>query len=188
TINGVINAIKDEIRYVEPDDPPEVKPFKEQKSNSQGVSVKGVDNLMIRFGHCCNPLPGDDIIGYITKGKGITVHRRDCNSLRHGADSARCIEVSWEGGSESRFQAEIEVYAQDRDRLTTDIMNAIADTKSTINSVYGRSGKHGMAHVNVKIEVKSNEHLEFIINKLRKIRDVNRVRRVIHGKPQEEKL
>ncbi len=186
TINGVINAIKDEIRYVEPAEIPEVKPFKEHKANSLGVGVKGIDNLMIRFGHCCNPLPGDDIIGYITKGKGITVHRRDCNSLQHGTDPARYIDVFWEEGNDSRFQAEIEVYAQDRDRLTTDVMTAIADTKSTINSVYGRSAKNGMAHVNVKIEVKSNDHLDFIINKLRKIRGVSRVRRVIHGKHQED--
>lgn len=185
-LNGVINFIKDEIRYEEPQAPPEVKPFKEQKINSQGVSVKGVDNIMIRFGHCCNPLPGDEIVGYITKGKGITVHRQDCNSLRHGVDPERRIEVFWQEGASSRFQAEIEVYSQDRDHLTTDIMNAIADTKSAINSVFGRSGKNGMAHVNVKIEVDSNEHLEFIINKLRKIRGVNRVRRVIHGKTQKE--
>lgn len=185
-INGVINAIKDEIRYEEPPEVPEVKPFKEQRSNSLGVSVKDVDNIMIRFGRCCNPLPGDEIIGYITKGKGITVHRKDCNSLKHGVDEARFIEVFWAESTDSRFQAEIEVYAQDRDRLTTDVMTAISDTKSGINSVFGRSGKNGMAHVNVKIEVKSNEHLEFIINKLRKLRGVSRVRRVIHGKHQEE--
>lgn len=186
-INAVINAIKDEIRYEEPKEVPEVRPFVEHKNSTMGVYVKGIDNLLIRFGHCCNPLPGDDIVGYITKGKGVTVHRRDCSSLQHNVDYNRFITVNWEGETSGKFQAEIEVSSMDRERLTMDIMTAIAETKSAINSVYGRSAKGGIAYVNVKIEVKSNEHLEYIINKLRKIKGVNRVRRVIHGKGKQNK-
>ncbi|MEG2657710.1 MAG: bifunctional (p)ppGpp synthetase/guanosine-3',5'-bis(diphosphate) 3'-pyrophosphohydrolase, partial [Clostridiales bacterium] len=187
TIHSVITSIKDEIKYEEPHIVPEVKPFLAHKNtNTMGISVKGVDNLMIRFGHCCNPLPGDDIVGYITKGKGVTVHRRDCISFLHTADPNRCLEVEWDNSLGGKFQAEIEVYSQDRDHLTTDVMNAIAETKSNINSVFGRSAKDGMAHVNVKIEVKSNQQLDFIINKLQKIKGVTRVRRVIHGKGKDK--
>ncbi len=182
SLSNVMATIKEEAKLeTTPAPPPEVRPFREAKSGS-GVSVKGVDNLMVRLGHCCNPLPGDPITGYVTRGKGITVHRADCTSLNAHTDKNRLIEVSWEGEEGSHFQAEIEVEAVNRDRLTIDIMTAIADTKTAINTTYGRAAKNNTAIVNVRIEVKSNEHLEYIMDKIRKIKDVTGVRRVIHGK------
>ncbi len=185
-INAVIATIKDELRFEEPKPQPETKPFQEHRGNHIGVSVRGVDNVMIRFGHCCNPLPGDEIIGYITRGKGIPVHRKDCNSVGANVDPNRLIEVEWVGETDGKFQAEIEVEAFDRDRLTTDIMLAISETKSAINSVFSRSIKTGSALVNMKIEVKSHQHLDYIINKIRKIKGVTEVHRVIHGKQHEK--
>lgn len=185
TINAVINGIKEEIKYEDPKkSAPEVKPFVE-KSGHHGIVVKGADNVMVKFAHCCNPLPGDPIIGYITRGTGITVHRHDCANVK-GFDKNRLIEVEWEDVYSTNFQAEIEVIAYDRDHLTMDIMSAISDTKTTINAVYGRSTKDGMAVVNIKMEVKSNSHFDFICNKIRRIKDVVEVRRVIHSKHREE--
>lgn len=184
TINAVINGIKEDIKYEDPKKSgPEVKPFVE-KQGHHGIVVKGADNVMVKFAHCCNPLPGDLIIGYITRGSGITVHRRDCGNVK-GFDKNRLIDVEWEDVYSTNFQAEIEVLAYDRDHLTMDIMSAISDTKTTINAVFGRSTKDGMAMVSVKMEVKSNSHFDFICNKIRRIKDVVEVRRVIHGKNRE---
>ncbi|HMM05807.1 MAG TPA: bifunctional (p)ppGpp synthetase/guanosine-3',5'-bis(diphosphate) 3'-pyrophosphohydrolase [Clostridiales bacterium] len=184
TVNAVLNGIKEEIKYEDPKKTaPEVKPFVEKRGH-HGIVVKGADNVMIKFAHCCNPLPGDPIIGYITRGAGITVHRRDCGNVK-GFDKNRLIAVEWEDVYSTNFQAEIEVLAYDRDHLTMDIMSAISDTKTTINAVYGRSAKDGMAVVSIKMEVKSNSHFDFICNKIRRIKDVVEVRRVIHGKHRE---
>ncbi len=181
TINAVINGIKEEIRYEEPKVVPELKPYVDKKGH-HGIIVKGADNVMIKFGHCCNPLPGDPIVGYITRGSGITVHRRDCVNVGENADPHRFIEVEWEDVYNTNFQAEVEVIAMDRDHLTMDVMTAISDTKTVINKVFGRSMKNGTAIVNVKIEVKSNSHFEYICNKLRRIKGVVEVKRVIHGR------
>ena len=180
TINTVINGIKDEVRYEEPKSAPEIKPYVEKKGH-HGIVVKGADNVMIKFGHCCNPLPGDQVVGFITRGSGITVHRRDCINVCNG-DPHRFIEVEWEDVYNTNFQAEIEVISIDRDRLTTDVMSAIADTKTVINTVFGRSMKDGTAILNLKMEVKSNSHFEYICNKIRRIKGVMEVKRVIHGK------
>ncbi|MBQ2763627.1 MAG: bifunctional (p)ppGpp synthetase/guanosine-3',5'-bis(diphosphate) 3'-pyrophosphohydrolase [Firmicutes bacterium] len=180
TINTVINGIKDEVRYEEPKSAPEIKPYVEKKGH-HGIVVKGADNVMIKFGHCCNPLPGDQVVGFITRGSGITVHRRDCINVCNG-DPHRFIEVEWEDVYNTNFQAEIEVISVDRDRLTTDVMSAIADTKTVINTVFGRSMKDGTAILNLKMEVKSNSHFEYICNKIRRIKGVMEVKRVIHGK------
>ncbi|MBR5329033.1 MAG: bifunctional (p)ppGpp synthetase/guanosine-3',5'-bis(diphosphate) 3'-pyrophosphohydrolase, partial [Firmicutes bacterium] len=180
TINTVINGIKDEVHYEEPKSAPEIKPYVEKKGH-HGIVVKGADNVMVKFGRCCNPLPGDQVVGYITRGSGITVHRKDCVNVCNG-DPHRFIEVEWEDVYNTNFQAEIEVVSIDRDRLTTDVMSAIADTKTVINTVFGRSMKDGTAILNLKMEVKSNSHFEFICNKIRRIKGVMEVKRVIHGK------
>ena len=180
-IASVINGIKEEIRYEDHSEVPQVKPFKEQRGH-HGVYVQGADNLKLRFAHCCNPLPGDQIVGYITKGTGITVHRRDCSAITSASvDTNRLLEVSWEENYNTNFQSEIEVYADDSGHLTVDVMQAISDTKTTINTVFARVLKDGMVMVNIKIEVKSNDHFEYICNKIRKIKGVVQVRRVIHG-------
>ena len=181
TINAVINGIKEEIRYEEPKTVPEIKPYVDKKGH-HGIIVKGADNVMIKFGHCCNPLPGDPIIGYITRGAGITVHRRDCVNVGENADPNRFIDVEWEDVYNTNFQAEVEVISVDRDHLTMDVMTAISDTKTVINKVFGRSMKDGTAIVTLKIEVKSNSHFEYICNKLRRIKGVMEVKRVIHGR------
>lgn len=180
TINTVINGIKDEVRYEEPKSAPELKPYVEKKGH-HGIVVKGADNVMVKFGRCCNPLPGDQVVGFITRGNGITVHRRDCVNVCNG-DPHRFIEVEWEDVYNTNFQAEIEVISIDRDRLTTDVMSAIADTKTVINTVFGRSMKDGTAILNLKMEVKGNSHFEYICNKIRRIKGVMEVKRVIHGK------
>lgn len=141
---------------------------------SQGIRVKGVDDVMIRLSRCCNPLPGDPIVGYITRGRGVSIHRTDCpNANYHLTEEVgRIVDVAWDEESESTYQVEIEVLALDRARLTTDVMNAIADMKIPINSVHGRSIKQGQAMINLKLEIKNLNQLNHIFDKVKRVKDV----------------
>jgi guanosine-3',5'-bis(diphosphate) 3'-pyrophosphohydrolase len=163
--------------------PPELKPWKDTGKHSKGILVRGVDNAMVRLSRCCNPLPGDPIIGYITRGRGVSIHRVDCPNVvqNYQHEKERLIEVSWDTGSEGFYQVEIEAISLDRPRLAMDIMTAIADTKTTINSVHARATKNKLASVNVKIEIRSLDHLDYIMNKLRRLKDVIEVKRVTPG-------
>ncbi len=148
---------------------------------TSGVTVKGERNLAVHLSHCCNPLPGDKIIGYITRGRGISVHRADCPNIAYHSqeERERMIEVSWEAGTPATYQVEIEVKALDRPQLTTDIMNTIMDTKTIINAVNARSKKDKMALVNLKLEIRDLEHLYSVIQKVSRVSDVLEVHRVV---------
>jgi len=144
------------------------------KIGGNGVIVKGVDDVMVRLSRCCNPLPGDRIIGYVTRGRGVSIHRDDCpNAKYHLTEEAgRIVEVEWEEETQSSYLVEIEVIAFDRARLTTDVMNAIADLKVPINSVHARAVKQGQAMINLKIEVKSLQQLNLVFDKVKRVKDV----------------
>jgi GTP pyrophosphokinase len=146
-----------------------------------GVSVKGEKDLVVRLAHCCNPLPGDQIIGYITRGRGITIHRADCTNVAHYYlnEPERLIEVNWDAENTATYQAEIEVKALDRPRLTMDILNTITDSKTIINAVNSRAKKNKMALVNLKIEIRDLEHLYAIMQKVSQLSDVLEVHRVV---------
>jgi GTP pyrophosphokinase len=146
----------------------------------QGVRVRGADDVMIRFARCCNPLPGDSIVGYITRGRGVSVHRCDCPNITYHMqeEQGRIVDVAWDENSESTYQVEIEVLAADRSRLTTDIMNTIADMKVPINAVRARATRNSQATVNLKIEIRSLSQLNQIKEKVKRVKDVVDVFRV----------
>jgi len=160
-----------------------VKPWSGYGKPSHGIRVKGIDNLDIRLAHCCNPLPGDAIIGYITRGRGVTVHRSDCPNINHHREmeKERIIEVAWDTEAEATYQVHIEALALDRSNLTMDIMAAVMDTKTIINSVHARATKNGQALVDLKVEIRSLEHMQYILDKIRRIRDVLEVKRIVPG-------
>jgi GTP pyrophosphokinase len=160
-----------------------VKPWSGYGKPSHGIRIKGLDNLDIRLAHCCNPLPGDAILGYITRGRGISVHRIDCPNINHHRETEkeRIIEVAWGDTSDATYQVHIEALALDRPNLAMDIMAAVADTKTIINSVHARATRNDQALVDLKIEIRSLEHLNYIMDKIRRIRDVMEVKRVIPG-------
>lgn len=151
------------------------------KVRSKGVRVKGLDNMAVRFSHCCNPLPGDMIMGYVTRGRGVSIHRMDCPNLvayRHN-EPERIIEVSWEAHNYTGYQVEIEVRAMDRPRLTTDVMNTITDSRIPISSVYARANKNKQAIINLTLEIPNVDYLQSLLQKIKRVRDVTEVRRVI---------
>ncbi len=146
-----------------------------------GVRVNGVKDLAVHLSHCCNPLPGDQIMGYITRGRGVSVHRSDCPNIAHhlSGEIERIIDVSWDQDAPATYQVEIEVEAFDRPHLATDIMTTITDTRTVINAVNARAMKNRMARVNLKLEIRNIEHLYTVIQKVSHVNDVLEVHRVV---------
>lgn len=150
--------------------------------DTTALRIKGVDDVAIRLARCCNPLPGDKVAGYITRGRGVSVHRKDCPNLQGYLKNEpdRIIEVEW-SDDRGMFNVEIEVKAYDRDRLTTDVMTVIADMKIHINSVYSRVTKNDEAVINLKLEIKDINRLYAAMQRIKKVKDVLEVRRVLPG-------
>lgn len=148
-----------------------------------GVLCKGEAGLMVRMARCCNPVPGDPIIGFITKGSGISVHRADCPNMRPGAcDVERLIEVEWDGATSEAFQATIEVDAYDRNGLLMDVMATLSELKINVVNVNSRLDEvEKQVHMSLDIDVKDVPQLEFVMTKLRRVREVYTVRRTRGG-------
>ncbi len=184
----IITRLKDDLQKLKklpedslfPDSIVETKKVRDNKKPQYGIKVRGVEDVMIRLSHCCNPLPGDLIIGYITRGRGVSVHRIDCpNALYHmQEEQGRIVDVSWDKDPDTTYQVEIEVFAVDRSRLAMDVMTTVADMKITINSVRARAVRNNNALVNLKIEIKSLEQLKSVIEKVKRIKEVLDVYRV----------
>ncbi|MFC4600366.1 RelA/SpoT family protein [Cohnella hongkongensis] len=154
----------------------------EKKRGSHGVSVKGVDNLLVRFARCCNPVPGDDIIGYITRGRGVSVHRTDCPNIPTGEDgeeTARVIEVEWEDSVDANYSVEIEILGHDRRGLLNEVLQAVSESKTNIAAVSGRSDKNKLAIMHMTILIRNKEHLQSVVDKIKRVKDIFSVQRMM---------
>ncbi|AFM01322.1 MULTISPECIES: bifunctional (p)ppGpp synthetase/guanosine-3',5'-bis(diphosphate) 3'-pyrophosphohydrolase [Desulfitobacterium] len=150
---------------------------------SQGVRVKGVDNILIRFSRCCNPLPGDDIVGYITRGRGVSIHRRECDNIKFHSqeEQARMVEVIWDTEVESIYPVDLEIFALDRPRLVTDVMNVVVESRTNILAINARVAKDKSTHIQLSIEIRNLGHLYNVMQKIRRVKDVTSVERVHLG-------
>ena len=147
-----------------------------------GVIIEGVDNLLIRLSRCCNPVPGDDIVGYITKGRGISVHRKDCPNVQlPESEHNRLIEVDWEDTANTgqQYDTELVVEGYNRNGLLNEVLNVINSTTKSLNSVNGKVDANKMATISVNIGIMNTQQLDFIVDKIKQIPDVYSVRRVI---------
>lgn len=144
----------------------------------QGVRIKGIDNVKIRFSKCCNPVPGDEIVGYITRGRGVSVHRTDCPNIIVSDDAERFIEVEWDFDKKVSYQAEIQIKATDRSGLLADITQKITDANLAVISLNARTSKDKVVFINLLLEIRDIEELREVIKKIRKIRNVMDVYRV----------
>lgn len=151
------------------------------KRSSTGVRVKGVDNLLIRLSKCCNPIPGDEIIGYITKGRGVSVHRKDCPNVQSGSLD-RIIDVEWEGhaGNRKEYNVDLEINAFDRPALLNDVLQAVNETKTNITAVTGRTDRNKMALIHISIAIHNVAHLQKVVDRIKQISDVYAVRRIMN--------
>lgn len=155
---------------------------KRNKNNNNGIKVKGVENLLVRFARCCNPVPGDLIIGYITRGRGVSVHRMDCQNIPFGTDSEeadRVIEVEWVDESSANYSVDIEITGSDRRGLLNEVLQAVSETKTNISAVSGRTGKNKMAIMHITVLISNTEHLTSVVDKIKKIHDIYSVQRIM---------
>ncbi len=157
------------------------KPREQQnkkKFPENGVVVKGIENCLVRIAKCCNPVPGDDIVGYITRGRGVSVHRNDCSNVTNTIDGDnRLIEVSWYTAKNASYNANITIMANDRTALLMDITNAIAELKTPLKAINARTTREQIAIMNLTLEITNTEQLEKIIKKIRKVESVFEVTR-----------
>lgn len=174
----VISKFKD---YVPEKDLEKKHSHSRQKSSSvdKGISVKGMDDMLVRMAKCCNPVPGDDIVGYITRGRGVSVHREDCKNLKNLAESEpeRIIEVSWERGRTESYQVDLRIDAVNKSALLNDITHIIKEEKINLLSVMARTSDQNRAVVNLSLELSSTEHMHDIMKKIESISGVLNVSR-----------
>ncbi len=143
-----------------------------------GISVKGLENLLVRISRCCNPVPGDEIVGYITRGRGISVHRVDCPNIADLArEPERRIDVQWNTLDESSYPVELAIEAIDRTNLLTSVMNAITEGRTNIEAVNARTTDEKMALINLVVSIHDVEHMQDIMGRLKRVEGVLGVRR-----------
>ena len=147
--------------------------------NGTGVLVKGEAGVMVRMAKCCSPVPGDDIIGYITRGRGVSIHRSDCTSLGHTPeDLERMIEVSWDGSFGESFHVGIDIQAYDRNGLLMEVMAVLSELKITITNINAKVQEDTKTvSINVVVDIRDISQLDFVMTKLRRIREVYTVQR-----------
>jgi GTP diphosphokinase / guanosine-3',5'-bis(diphosphate) 3'-diphosphatase len=178
------------IRLLEPEEPEEaeleeleeeVAPRRRPRHRGKGVIVAGHDDLLVRLARCCTPVPGDQIIGFLTRGRGVSVHRRDCpntDALRT-ADEGRMIDVSWDTRQTGIFVATIQVEALDRAKLLRDVTSAISDQGIHILSSTSRTGRDGIALLSFSFELADAAHLEHVLQSIRRVESVFDAYRVV---------
>lgn len=160
----------------------EIRQIPAAKKRDSGVRVEGIDNLLIRLSRCCNPVPGDDIVGFITKGRGVSVHRTDCPNVHTSDAKERLITVDWESSIHDRreYNVEIEILGYDRRGLLNEVLQAVNETKTNISAVSGKSDRNKMATINMSISISNISHLQKVVERIKQISDIYSVRRVMN--------
>ncbi len=156
------------------------EPRKRSQKPGSGVIVKGEEDVLVRLARCCNPVPGDPIVGYITRGRGVSVHRKDCrNVVVYGlGEDERMIEVAWDNTDKGSYHVHLEISAMDRAGLLNDVMTVLSEMKISADWVSARGTKNRMATIDLVLEVNSLEQLDFIMSKIRRIKDLYDIWRV----------
>ena len=150
----------------------------QNKSSKTGIVVKGIDNCLVKLSKCCNPLPGDSIIGYITKGRGVSVHRSDCVNVKDLlSEEGRIIDVSWYNDTKASYHVDIEVLANDRNGLLADIIKELSNAKVTVIEVNSKVNKNKTALTELTVELENLDELNNALKALRKVESVYEVRR-----------
>ncbi|MDF2587031.1 MAG: relA, partial [Anaerocolumna sp.] len=145
-----------------------------------GIVVEGIHDVAVRFSKCCSPVPGDEIVGFVTRGRGVSIHRTDCINLMNLSeeDRARLIEAEWnvnldkaQGGGEL-YTAEIKIYANNRSGVLVDVSKILTENKIDVTSMNVRTNKQGTATISIGFEINGVEQLRMIVAKLRNVESV----------------
>jgi guanosine-3',5'-bis(diphosphate) 3'-pyrophosphohydrolase len=156
-------------------------PAAPKQTSSQGIIVKGEGNMLVRMSRCCNPVPPDPIVGFITRGRGVSIHRADCSNLQDvGIDPARFIEVEWAQDAESAYQAELHLDIHDRAGMLVEVSSIISNMNIHMVAINARS-KNNVAAITLTVEIKNKAQLDNLIKQFKKMSDMIRVYRVNAG-------
>ena len=185
TPNKIISKMLEEYRKTHKEDDVEEKIEElskqkavRRKTPDTGIIVKGIDNCLVKLSKCCNPVPGDEIVGYITKGRGVSVHRKDCKNVKELlSEENRMIDVSWYNDKPSAYNVDIAVFSNDRDGLLADIIAVIASQKTPLMAVTSKVSKERIVLTELTIEVQNIAQLNNTIKALRKVDSVYDVKR-----------
>ena len=181
----VIARILEEYRKVHKEENVEEKIEELSKSKPQtkpsksGIIVKGIDNCLVKLSKCCNPVPGDNIVGYITRGRGVSIHRANCKNIKDffQDEESRMIDVSWVTEKKASYNVDIEVFSNDRDGLLADIISKISATKSKLIAISSRANKEKIVTTELTVEVENLEELNEVLKAIRKVDSVYEVKR-----------
>lgn len=159
----------------------ELRPKKSKANASHGILVKGEEGIMVKLARCCNPIPGDPIVGYITRGSGVSVHRADCPNVlsNNPNEQSRLIEVSWDVGINSVYKVNIVINSMNETGMMAEIMTATSEAKINIFSLNCRTDKNKNATTHIGLDITSLEQLEYIMNRIRRMKGVYSVERVV---------
>lgn len=188
TAAQVITRIKEEFRKKEQDGDKNWRVLEKQQAPAKkvktehrkpGIEVKGVKEILVRFAKCCNPVPGDSIVGFITKGRGVSVHRKDCKNFENlcSQEPEKVVDVNWTGEHTTDFLADIQIQAYDRPGLLAEITLAIANFKIGVRSINARIGKNNIVVISLTLHVNDVEQLDKVMKDFRKLHGVTDVYR-----------
>lgn len=153
-----------------------------QHKGTDGVVVEGIDNCLVKFAKCCSPLPGDEIVGFITRGFGVSIHKKDCEnvqaSLANPENKGRWVNAHWEEAVQENYKATLELVAMDRDGLVGDVAVALGELRVPIYALSARAADNGRAAMSATLGISSTEHLNSVVAKLRRVKDVISVTRI----------
>jgi len=181
-IAQVLKALYPDVEPGTPEQPQKTSAFERlvhrMRGSSKGVRIQGVDGLMVRYSQCCQPVPGDPVVGYVTRGRGVSIHRQDCpNVLLLSAEPERRLDIDWQEAKGERFLVRLALEASDRRGLYADVAEAVTDTGTNVKSMELRSGDGGGVSGSVLVEVENLVHLQKIIRAVRRVKGISEVSR-----------
>lgn len=190
TVNGVISRLielyKKDLKEITPPDISQmleqIKPHGEKKKGSHGILIEGESGFLVHLARCCNPIPGDPIIGYITRGRGVSVHRADCpNIIKDENDLSRVVDVSWDIGLDKTYTVTIDITCNDSPGVLTSLMAIPSESKINIHSMTARPNKKNKTStISMSLEIRSIAQAETIMSKIRRNKNVFRVARALN--------
>jgi GTP pyrophosphokinase len=184
-VTKLIKVLAKEGHTVAPPEPepeiPVAPPRPSRRKSGTGVRVKGIDDVLVRLAHCCNPVPGDPIVGFVTRGRGVSVHREDCPNARElvAGSPERILDVEWDAAAKTTYQVEILIEALDRTRLLQDISIALADAGVNVLSAAISTDRQGVAYLRFLFELGSMDQLQKVLATVRGVDGVFDARRTM---------
>lgn len=185
TAQQVVNRLAEKMRKIRDHEEALEKITKEmnapKKATESGVIVKGIDNLLIRLSRCCSPVPGDEIVGFITKGRGVSVHREDCPNVQDSDVNERIIDVEWGSHltpNRKEYQVDIEIQAFDRSGLLNEVMQVVSETKTNISAVSGKADRDKIATIHMTVMITNIAHLHKVVERIKQIPEIYSVQRM----------